>query len=149
MKYIKLFEQYNGKDIIIIGGGNQYEFQIRWVIDYLQKHPKYEWLLNELIKKNYEIYDMKDPEHRHKGDAIDSINENTKAVIALHLFGINKRCSPKSPEFDYFYNEKNDTLLDVCREYKVPLITTGDNPNSAPKGEIQIYDVENNYQNCL
>ena len=120
--------------IIIIGAGGAYDYQIQWIIDYLKKYPKYQWVISDIENNNIDVYDMREPKLRHKGDAVDAIDINTKAVIGCHLYG-----KSKSEDLDYFYNIKNDQIYPLCKKYNIPFLCFGDNPVN-DKREFQIFD---------
>jgi len=113
------------KKIVIIGIGNGYEHQLDWIYDVL---PTKE-LINMFLDKQIDVYDIM--HYPEKGDAIDEIVKNHKdiaAVIAVHIFGM-KKGSAKSANHDYFYNVRNDELLEITNALNIPLIVIGDQPD--------------------
>jgi len=84
-------------------------------------------LLQQMLDKNYEVYDMAtQPE---KGDARNHIQENTPLIIAMHLFGMDPNDQYKFSSGGYFYNQNNYMIYKLAELWNIPLMVMGDQPD--------------------
>ena len=113
-----------GGKVIFIGLGTHSRGQLKSV-----PWEKVPMDIRDAIEAGHvEEYDMQSwPE---RGDALDHITKDTRAVFAFHLFGISER--DRSPALrtpaGYFYNRENHKLMSLCKSLGVPLYVWGDQP---------------------
>lgn len=115
--------------ILIIGIGERFTHQLKWVYDSLPTEELREMFLNNQI----DLYDMKS--YPEKGDAVDEILKNPEdisAVVAVHLYWYKDVAKYKDTKNidSYFYNVKNEMLPIITKELNIPFIVLGDQPPS-------------------
>ncbi len=129
----RVHQRYYMKKILIIGIGEMYKHQLKWVYDILPTEELKQMFLNGQI----DLYDMMS--YPEKGDAIDAIlrdAEDISAVVAHHLYWYKDSHPIKAP---YFYNEKNELLPIITKELNIPFIVMGDQPDGT-FAHVKIYN---------
>ncbi len=138
------------KPIIVIGFRSGAEWLTlyklsQWLAEHRPTSSPFLSLLLPLQSPNHPSLDLYDistlPE---KGDGLDAIGPETKLVIALHLFGIDKlpggttRLVSESSPLTH-YNRNNVELLKLCMDRHIPLIAVGDQPWLGMQRRTQMY----------
>ncbi len=110
--------------VIVIGLGTHSRKQIDWMFTW---HVP-EDIIREIAEGRADEYDMTSwPE---RGDALDHITKDTRAVVAFHLYGIHTEDIDPADQHaaGFYYNQRNHQLLTLTQSLGVPLYVFGDQP---------------------
>ncbi len=133
-------------DIVVVGLNSQEDyFSLAWIAAWLAENRPEMKLTRRILARDYDVYDMTTkPE---KGDALDAIGSNTRLVIAMHLFGIDKApggntalATQLAP--DRCYNRCNIMMLPLCMRHGAALVAIGDQPWMNVQKETTMHERE-------
>jgi hypothetical protein len=136
-QYEVLHNPQHGGRVICIGLNQRHDWAaMHQIADWCESNG-YRSIYSAIAVDDLDHYDMSiRPE---KGDALDAIrrHKDVIAVIALHLFGLDKPPIGRANDDTYFYTKENHKLLDLCMNRSLPLICWGDQPLNG--GHVQRY----------
>jgi hypothetical protein len=130
-KFKQLISRQNPKPVLVIGAatdsGGMRSASWRKFVDALLD-TDHEWILHEIKNGNVIHYDMDALPER--GDALDHFHE-ASAVLGDHLYF--DTIEPYRLGAGYYYNTRNQQIVDVASRAGVPLFLFGDHPSRARK----------------